>query len=144
MVQKPTRSKRILRHLGKVSVAVLTASLMISPVFAVDPVEVAGEVLGNEGGKLAAKETLNSALKLARSKPALSAATTIVCISCLPVGAAAASPAMCIACGILFTKTFGQFIAKFSFNLEDLIGDYISFNLEGLIIAYLSILPPMF
>lgn len=40
---------------------------------------------------MAAKEALNVALKMARSKPAITTATSIVCIACVPVAGAAAS-----------------------------------------------------
>jgi len=34
-------------------------------------------------------------------------ATAIVCLTCIPVAGALASPGLCIACGILIAKTFG-------------------------------------
>ena len=104
---KKTVKKRILNHLGRVSLAVITVILMTPPAIAVEPVDVVGQTLGNDGGKIATKEAINAALKAARSKPAMTVATGIVCISCIPVGGAAASPGMCIACGILIAKTFG-------------------------------------
>lgn len=51
-------------------------------------------------GLTAVKEALNSLLKLARSKPGMVLATTIVCGACV-------SPDICIACGILVAKIFG-------------------------------------
>jgi hypothetical protein len=50
---------------------------------------------------------MNSALKAANSKPAMTGATSIVCLACVPLAGAAASPGMCIACGILIAKTLG-------------------------------------
>jgi len=70
---------------------------------AIDPVEAANQVAGSEG----AKEALNAALKLTRSKPALTVASVITCAACIPVAGAAASPGLCIACGILIAKTVG-------------------------------------
>jgi len=37
----------------------------------------------------------------------LSIAAGITCIACVPVAGVAASPGMCIACGILIAKTLG-------------------------------------
>ena len=107
MRNKKKFRKRLVRHLGRVSLALISASLMSTPVSAAEPAEAITQVMGSEGGQQAAKEALNTALKAAKSKPAMSLATGIVCISCVPVAGAVASPAMCIACGILITKTFG-------------------------------------
>ena len=60
-------------------------------------------MIGSEGGK----EALNQALKVARSKPALSVAAGITCVACLPAAGAAASPGLCIGCGILLAKVIG-------------------------------------
>nr|YP_010516882.1 hypothetical protein ON958_pgp036 [Haslea pseudostrearia]UXN44664.1 hypothetical protein [Haslea pseudostrearia] len=103
MTKSQNRKKRILNHLGKVSLAILTVILMTSPSLAVDQ----AQVLGAEGGSNAAKEALGGALKVAKSKPAMSVATGIVCLACIPAAGAGASPGLCIACGILIAKTFG-------------------------------------
>lgn len=105
MAEKRNRKKRILKHLGNVGMAIVSLSLMTSPALAasLDPAETAAQVVASEGGK----EALNAALKVARSKPALSVATAITCIACVPVAGAAASPGLCVACGILIAKTFG-------------------------------------
>ena len=105
MAEKRNRKKRILKHLGNVGMAIVSFSLMTSPALAssLDPAETAAQVVASEGGK----EALNAALKIARSKPALSVAMGITCIACVPVAGAAASPGLCIACGILIAKTFG-------------------------------------
>ena len=76
---------------------------MLTPVSAADPTELASQAVGSEGGK----EVLNATLKAARSKPALSVATGIVCMACVPVAGATTSPGICIACGILIAKTLG-------------------------------------
>jgi len=107
MSEKHIRRKRILKHLGKISLALLTVSLMTSPASAVDSAEAASQVIGSEGGKRAAREAVSGALKIAKSKPAMTMATGIVCLACVPVAGAVASPGMCIACGILIAKTFG-------------------------------------
>ena len=104
MAQKRNHKKRILNHLGNVGLAIISVSLMTSPALAtLDPAETVNQVVASEGGK----EALNTALKVARSKPALSVATAITCIACAPVAGAAASPGLCVACGILIAKTFG-------------------------------------
>jgi hypothetical protein len=104
--------KKILNHLGKVGVAALitSASLILTPLvsLASAPVgdaaaDAASRVIGAKGGK----EAINSAFKAARSKPSLALAAGITCIACVPVAGVAASPAMCIACGILLSKTVG-------------------------------------
>ena len=51
----------------------------------------------------AAKGALNVALKGLRSKPAMTIATGVTYVSCIPVTGAA----MCIACRILIAKTLG-------------------------------------
>jgi len=107
MAKQQNRKKRILNHLGKVGMAIITASLMTSPSVAIDPAEAASQAIGAEGGVEASKRALNAALKLAKSKPAMSTATGIVCLACIPVAGAAASPGLCIACGILIAKTLG-------------------------------------
>lgn len=99
--------RKVLKHLANVCMAVISLSLMTSPVSAVDPSEAANQVIGSEGGRKATKAAIDSALKLAKSKPAMTTATGIVCLACIPLAGAAASPGMCIACGILIAKTFG-------------------------------------
>ena len=75
--------------------ALVTVSLMSYPGFAAaDPAEVAGQVTGSEGGRAAAKEAINGALKFAKSKPAMTTATGIVCLACIPVAGASASAGM--------------------------------------------------
>jgi hypothetical protein len=95
--------KRVLKHLGHVGMAVLSLTLMTSAVSAVEPAQAANQVIAVEGGKAA----LNRALTVAKTKPALATAATIVCFACIPVAGAAASPGLCIACGILIAKTLG-------------------------------------
>ena len=95
--------KRLLKHAGKVCLAIISASMMVSPSLAIDPSEAAAEVIGAEGSKIA----LEQALKLTRSRPALTVAGIIVCGACVPAAGVAASPAMCIACGILIAKVIG-------------------------------------
>lgn len=92
-----------MKHLGKVGVAFISFSLMTPRrAVSVDPIEAANQVIASEG----AKEALNAALKVAKSKPAMSVAAGITCITCILAGAAA-SPGLCIACGILIAKTLG-------------------------------------
>ena len=104
---KKSRRKKVLKYLGNITLAIITFSVMNSPVSAIDSTELANQIIGSEGGQKATKEALNGALKIARSKPAMTAATGIVCISCIPVAGAATSPGLFIACGILIAKTFG-------------------------------------
>jgi len=98
-------SKRVLKKLGKIGLSLLTTAFILnpSPVAGSTGADLAKDVIENEG----AKETLNEALKVARSKPALSIAAGITCIACIPAAGAAASPALCVACGILIAKTLG-------------------------------------
>ena len=107
MAKTKNYKKRVLNHLGRVAMAIFTASLVVSPSLAVDPLEAANQAVGSEGGREATKRALDGALKVAKSKPAMSTATGIVCLACIPVAGAAASPGLCIACGILIAKTFG-------------------------------------
>jgi hypothetical protein len=104
-MQKKTleTSKKILRYFGKISLAIISASLMVPTAIAVDPLEASSSVLASEGGKTA----LNEALKVARSKPALSGAAAVVCLACIPVAGAAPATSLCIACGILIAKVLG-------------------------------------
>lgn len=99
--------KRALNKLGQVGLSLFSAAFVIgsagAPAAAVDPTEAMKDVIGSEGGK----EALNQVLKVAKSKPALSVAAGITCIACVPVAGAAASPGLCIACGILIAKVIG-------------------------------------
>jgi hypothetical protein len=100
-----SRKKKILNHLSKVGMSLLSVSLLLgsSSASAIDSADAAAQAVTSEGGK----EALNAALKIARSKPALSIAAGITCIACVPVTGVVASPGMCIACGILIAKTLG-------------------------------------
>jgi hypothetical protein len=103
-----SRKKKILKHLGNVCMAVVWLTLMTSPISAaLDPSDAASQVIGAEGGVKGSKAVLDAGMKLTKSKPAMTVATAIVCISCLPAAGLSASPALCIACGILIAKTFG-------------------------------------
>jgi hypothetical protein len=111
-----SKKKKVLKHIGKVGMAIFYLAVMTSPMAfaAIDSSEAAEQVLGSEGAAEAAKAALkagkaamNSALKAANSKPAMTGATVIVCLACVPLAGAAASPGMCIACGILIAKTLG-------------------------------------
>lgn len=102
MKKKTSRKKRVLRYLGTVSLAFLSLVLATTPVQAAE-IDEASKVLGTEGGK----QVLNEALKVSKTKPALSIAAMITCLACIPVAGAVASPAMCIACGILIAKVLG-------------------------------------
>ena len=107
MKKRRSRKNQILNYLGNVTMAFITASLIIFPSLAVDSAQAADQVIGAEGRSKVAKEALDNALKLAKSKPAISTATGIVCFACIPSAGTAASPGLCIACGILIAKTFG-------------------------------------
>ena len=101
---KTTIKKQIVNHLGKVGIAIISVALLTpTAAQASDSAQTAKEVLATEGGK----QALNQALKVARSKPALTVASTIVCAACIPVAGASASASMCIACGILIAKVIG-------------------------------------
>jgi hypothetical protein len=102
---RTSRKQRVLKHLGKVSMALVYTSFVLapSPAFGADATDAAASVIGTEGGK----QVINEALKVTRGKPALSLATLIVCGACIPAAGVAASPGMCIACGILVAKLVG-------------------------------------
>jgi len=69
MTEKQNRKKRILKHLGNVGMAIISVGLITSPTLAADPAEAASQVIGSEGGTKAAKQALDSALKMAKGKP---------------------------------------------------------------------------
>jgi hypothetical protein len=89
------RRKRIVKHLGKVGMSVVSVSLLLgSP---------SASAIDAEGGK----EILSKTFEVARSKPALALAAGITCLACVPVAGVVTSPGMCVACGILIAKTLG-------------------------------------
>lgn len=100
--------KKALKKLGQVGLGLLQAALIIgstgATAEAVDAAEAAKYVEGSEG----AKEAVNQALKVARSKPALSIAAGITCLAYIPAAGVASSPSICVTCGILLAKTLGQ------------------------------------
>ena len=100
-----SRKKKILNHLSKVGMSMLSVSFLLgsSPASAIDSADAAAQAVASKGGK----EALNMALKIAGSKPALSVAAGITCIACVPVAGVVASSGLCIACGILIAKTLG-------------------------------------
>jgi hypothetical protein len=100
---KKSVSKRLFKHVGKVALGIISTTLLVSSAGAVDVADGAKEIVGSEGGKAA----VNQALTVARSKPALSVATVIVCLACVPAAGIVTSPGMCIACGILIAKVIG-------------------------------------
>ena len=105
--KKTTVRKKIFNHLGNVAFAAVSFALMTPPASAIDTENIASQVIGSEGGHQATKEIINATLKLARTKPMMTTATSIVCLACIPATGAAASPGLCIACGILLVKTIG-------------------------------------
>lgn len=74
--------RKIIKSVGRGALTFLSLCLIVSPVSAVEPVsditKVASETMVIEAGK----EALNSALKIARTKPMLSVAGLIVCLAC--------------------------------------------------------------
>lgn len=107
MLTKISLKKRTLKKLGQIGLSLFSVALVIgssgASAGAVDAADAAKDVVGSKGGK----EALNQALKVARSKPALSIAAGITCIACMPAAGVAVSPSMCVACGILIAKTLG-------------------------------------
>lgn len=100
-LKNPEVRKKATRHVGNVALACLSLVFLAPAGGALDHNTTLA--INNEAGKTA----LNEALKVARSKPALSVATIIVCAACPAVAGLAASPAMCVACGILIAKVIG-------------------------------------
>jgi hypothetical protein len=95
------------RKVGKFVLTLFSVAFVIGsagiPTRAIDTTQAAKDVVASEGGKAA----LNEAFKAARSTPALTVAAAITCCACIPVAGAAASPGLCIACGILIAKVLG-------------------------------------
>ena len=75
MTKPKNYKKRVLNHLGKVGLAIISASLVVSQSMAIDPVEAANQAVGSEGGREAAKRAINGALVMAKSKSAMTTAT---------------------------------------------------------------------
>ena len=104
---RKNKIKPVLKKVGCISFRLLSTAILIgsisAPAVALDQVETSKNVLASEGGK----EALIQALTMAKSKPALSVATGIVCLACVPAAGAVASASMCVACGILIVKTVG-------------------------------------
>ena len=98
---KVSRKRQFLNRLGKVAMTIVSTSLVLSS--SASAADAAADAVSSEGGKKA----LGKVLRVSRSKPALSIATSIVCLAAIPVGGAAASPGLFIACGILVAKTLG-------------------------------------
>lgn len=102
-----SRKKKILNHLSKVSMSLLSVSLLLgssrAASAAIDSADAASQVVAADGGK----EAINALLKVGRSKPAMSLAASITCLACAPVVGATVSPMLCVTCGILLSKTFG-------------------------------------
>ena len=63
--------------------SVVWLTLVTSPVVATS--EAASQVIGSKGSKVAVKGVIDGALKMANSKLAMTAATTVVSLACLPV-----------------------------------------------------------
>jgi hypothetical protein len=104
MGKKTKKCKNLAKKLGKNALlGAVTLTFATLPVSASEPSELAQSVIASEGGR----QALDTALKTARSKPALSAAALIVCLACPPVAGAGASASMCVACGILVAKVVG-------------------------------------
>lgn len=98
------RTKKVIKKIGKVGISAISTLIIIGSAGAVDSADATKTIIeSNNGGK----EALNQALKFARGKPAMSLATSITCLACLPIAGVAASPGLCIACGILIAKTLG-------------------------------------
>ena len=96
---------KLLKRVGQVALSLVSGALVIGSAGAlagaIDAAETAQ--IASEGGK----EALNQALKVARSKPAISVAAGITCLACLPAAGVVASPSLCITCGILIAKVIG-------------------------------------
>jgi hypothetical protein len=108
-------SRFIKNHTKKVGVAAITGVWILltsQPAFGVDPAITPAAA---EAGKAAApaptpdmiRGAVGEAMSFAKSKPGMSVATAITCLACAPAAGASASPALCVACGILIAKTFG-------------------------------------
>ena len=112
-LKNKSKKRKFIEHIKKVGFAALSFLFLMGPAQAIDTSDLIGQSkdtivkLSTESSLAAGKEALNSALKVARGKPALSLATVIVCGAALPLGAAAGSVSLSIACGILIAKVAG-------------------------------------
>ena len=97
--------KHALSHISSVGLAFLSLSLFVGAESAV--AVNSAEAVNSTASIETSKDAINSILKASRQKPAMLVATTIVCTACIPAAGAAFSPALCVACGLLFAKTFG-------------------------------------
>ena len=88
--------------MGNVGLAIISIALTTIPLQAVE-VDEAAKVSGSEGGK----QVLNEALKVSKTKPALSVAAGITCLACIPAAKVTARLTMCIACCTIITKVLG-------------------------------------
>ena len=104
------KKQRVFKHLSKVGISLVTVGVGLffraPDAMSTNKVQSASKIIGVEGGT----EALNLALKVAGSKPSLAIAATITCLACVPVAGVAASPAMCIACGVILSKTLGWWL----------------------------------
>jgi hypothetical protein len=109
MMKKSKLKRRLLNRLAKSTLAIVSGAFVLSAptqALALEPTELV-ETAEAVANTQVSKEIVSSALKVMRSRPALSLATSIVCISCAPVVGTATSASLCIACGILIAKTIG-------------------------------------
>ena len=99
--------KKLLSRAVRVALSLVSSAFVIgsaaAPAVASDAAETAEAVISSDG----VKEATNQALKVARSKPSLDIAAGITCVACLPTAGVAASPGLCVACGILIAKVIG-------------------------------------
>ena len=97
---------KVVRRVGRFGLSIISTAFIMGSMgsagIAADSPDAVSNMVKSESGK----EALNTALKVCKGKPALSIAAGITCLACMPA-TGPASPAMCVACGILITKVIG-------------------------------------
>jgi hypothetical protein len=78
MAKKLTRKRRIIQHLGNITVAAVSLRLVVFPVQAEETGKI-GKIIKKTLNRKSGKKILGEVLKVVRDKLVLSIAATIVC-----------------------------------------------------------------
>jgi uncharacterized protein (DUF697 family) len=82
MAKKLTRKRRIIQHLGNITVAAVSLRLVVFPVQAEETGKL-GKIIKKTLNRKSGEEILGEVLKVVRGKLVLSIAATIVCGACI-------------------------------------------------------------
>jgi hypothetical protein len=104
--------------MGRVGVPLISTALILGPVpyFAADATNAAG-LASNVIGVKGESKFLGEAAIIAKRKPSLAIVSLMVCTACLSLAGIPVSPALCIPCGILVSKT--RIMVSISIRLLD-------------------------